>query len=86
MRERHGGVDVVVHNAGITRDKTIGRMSEDQWDAVLAVNLTSQERLDRGAARRRRCCGPAAGSSASSSIGGIAGNRGQTNYARARRA
>src|SRR5206468_2184178 len=43
LRERHGGVDVVVHNAGITRDKTLGRMDEGQWDSVMAVNLTSQE-------------------------------------------
>jgi 3-oxoacyl-[acyl-carrier protein] reductase len=80
LRERHGGVDVVVHNAGITRDKTLARMSEDQWDAVIAVNLTSQERLtaallDADLLRRggRIVC--------VSSIGGIAGNRGQTNYA-----
>ena len=80
LRERHGGVDVVVHNAGITRDKTLARMSEDQWDAVLAVNLTSQERLtaallEADLLRRggRIVC--------VASIGGIAGNRGQTNYA-----
>jgi 3-oxoacyl-[acyl-carrier protein] reductase len=80
VRERHGGVDVVVHNAGITRDKTVARMSEDQWDSVLAVNLISQERLTAGLLdadllRRggRIVC--------VSSIGGIAGNRGQTNYA-----
>jgi 3-oxoacyl-[acyl-carrier protein] reductase len=80
VRERHGGVDVLVHNAGITRDKTLARMSEDQWDAVLAVNLTGQERLtaallDADLLRRggRIVC--------VASIGGIAGNRGQTNYA-----
>jgi 3-oxoacyl-[acyl-carrier protein] reductase len=79
LRERHGGVDIVVHNAGITRDKTLARMTEDQWDAVLAVNLISQERLtaallDADVLRRggRIVC--------VSSIGGIAGNRGQTNY------
>ena len=71
---------MVVHNAGITRDKTLARMSEDQWDAVLAVNLTSQERLtaallEADLLRRggRIVC--------VASIGGIAGNRGQTNYA-----
>jgi 3-oxoacyl-[acyl-carrier protein] reductase len=79
VRDRHGGVDVVVHNAGITRDKTIARMSEDQWDAVLAVNLTSQERLtaallDADALR------PGGRIVCVASIGGIAGNRGQTNY------
>ncbi|HTE58722.1 MAG TPA: 3-oxoacyl-ACP reductase, partial [Solirubrobacteraceae bacterium] len=80
VRERHGGVDVLVHNAGITRDKTLARMSEDQWDAVLAVNLIGQERLtaallDADLLRRagRIVC--------VSSIGGIAGNRGQSNYA-----
>jgi 3-oxoacyl-[acyl-carrier protein] reductase len=80
LRERHGGVDVVVHNAGITRDKTLARMSEDQWDAVIAVNLTSQERicaaiLEADALRRggRVVC--------VSSVSGIAGNRGQVNYA-----
>src|SRR3954447_19539844 len=34
LRERHGGVDVFVHNAGITQDKTLGRMDEDKWDSV----------------------------------------------------
>ena len=43
---RHGRVDVVVHNAGITRDKTLGRMDADRWDAVLDVNLSSQERIN----------------------------------------
>jgi 3-oxoacyl-[acyl-carrier protein] reductase len=80
MRERHGGVDVVVHNAGVTRDKTLGRMSDDQWEMVIAINLTSQERINDAfldhevlrAGGRIVCV---------SSVGGIAGNRGQTNYA-----
>jgi 3-oxoacyl-[acyl-carrier protein] reductase len=78
--ERHGGLDVVVHNAGITRDKTLGRMDSGQWDAVLAVNLMSQERVNEAllasdALRRNaRIIGV-------SSIAGIAGNLGQTNYA-----
>lgn len=76
----HGGVDVVVHNAGITRDKTLGRMSAEQWDAVIGVNLTAVETLtarllDSGLLRGggRVVC--------TSSISGIAGNVGQTNYA-----
>jgi 3-oxoacyl-[acyl-carrier protein] reductase len=80
LRERHGGAHVIVHNAGITRDKTLARMSEDQWDSVLAVNLTSQERLDDalladGGLRSdgRIVC--------VSSMNGIAGQRGQANYA-----
>jgi 3-oxoacyl-[acyl-carrier protein] reductase len=80
MLERHGGVDVVVHNAGVTRDKTIGRMSADLWDKVIAINLTAPHRIDqelfgRQAVREngRIVC--------VSSISGIAGNAGQTNYA-----
>src|SRR4051812_4241838 len=46
MKERHGGADVVVHNAGVTRDRTLGRMSEDEWDLVLAINLIAQERIN----------------------------------------
>jgi 3-oxoacyl-[acyl-carrier protein] reductase len=69
------GADIVVHNAGITRDRTLARMSEDQWDAVLAVNLESIERINeaiRESVSRIVCV---------SSVSGIAGNRGQTNYA-----
>ena len=42
----------MVHNAGITRDKTLGRLSEEQWDAVIAVNLTSQERINEALLER----------------------------------
>jgi 3-oxoacyl-[acyl-carrier protein] reductase len=68
------GAEVVVHNAGITRDRTLARMSEDEWDTVLAVNLESIERINaalRGV-KRIVCV---------SSVSGIAGNRGQANYA-----
>jgi 3-oxoacyl-[acyl-carrier protein] reductase len=80
LRDRHGGAHVVVHNAGITRDKTLGRMTDDVWDSVLAVNLTAQERLDdallEGGGLR------AGGRIVSvSSMNGIAGQRGQANYA-----
>ena len=80
LAERHGGVDVVVHNAGVTRDKTLARMRADQWDSVLAVNLEAPERLtaallDSGALR------PGGRIVGVSSVSGIAGNRGQANYA-----
>jgi 3-oxoacyl-[acyl-carrier protein] reductase len=80
LKERHGGVDIVVHNAGITRDKTLGNMSESAWDSVIAVNLASQlavnDKLlgDRVLNENGRIIGV-------SSIAGIAGNVGQANYA-----
>src|SRR5689334_12557037 len=43
----HRGVDVVVHNAGITRDKKLANMSEDRWESVIGVNLTAPERISR---------------------------------------
>jgi 3-oxoacyl-[acyl-carrier protein] reductase len=83
LRSNHDGVDVVVHNAGITRDKTLGRMSEEQWDSVIDVNLQAAQRITdaltadaSGAVLRadgRVVC--------VSSISGIAGNAGQSNYA-----
>ncbi|MEU8393447.1 3-oxoacyl-ACP reductase [Micromonospora sp. NPDC048842] len=80
LASRHGRVDVVVHNAGITRDKTLGRMDADRWDQVIDVNLSSQERINDVLLERELF--PAGGRIISvSSIAGIAGNRGQTNYA-----
>jgi 3-oxoacyl-[acyl-carrier protein] reductase len=76
--ERHDGVDVVVHNAGITRDRTLARMGEDEWGAVLAVNLASVERLNAALLDVMRRGGRIV---CVSSVSGIAGNRGQVNYA-----
>jgi 3-oxoacyl-[acyl-carrier protein] reductase len=80
LKDQHGGVDVVVHNAGITRDKTIVGMKPDQWDLVLDVNLSSEERLNDAllATDTLRDGGRIV---CVSSISGIAGNNGQTNYA-----
>jgi 3-oxoacyl-[acyl-carrier protein] reductase len=80
LRERHGGVDVVVHNAGVTRDKTLGRMDEDQWDMVLGINITAQERINDALldGDTLRANGRIVSVSSQS---GIAGNAGQTNYA-----
>jgi len=79
LSDKHGGVDVVVHNAGITRDKKLRNMKEDGWRSTLAVNITAPERitaelLDQKLVRPNgRIVGIA-------SIAGIAGNVGQTNY------
>lgn len=74
------GLDIVVHNAGITRDKTLANMTPDFWDAVIAVNLNApqiltQALLDSGTLNDD------ARVILLASISGIAGNRGQTNYA-----
>jgi 3-oxoacyl-[acyl-carrier protein] reductase len=78
VRERHGGVDVFVHNAGITRDRSLARMDERDWDAVAAVNLVAVERLTEETLGLLR---PGGRIVCVSSVSGIAGNRGQTNYA-----
>ncbi len=75
----HGGVDLLVHNAGITRDKTLARMSEAFWDQVMDINLLSEERInDHLLAEKLFKTG--ARIVCVASISGIAGNRGQTNY------
>ncbi len=80
LQEQHGGVDIVVHNAGVTQDRTLARMKPERWSLVLDINLSAEERitdvlLEQGVLRdggRIVCV---------SSIAGIAGNNGQTNYA-----
>ena len=76
----HGGVDIVVHNAGITRDKKLANMAEDRWESVIGVNLTAPERITRELLDQKaiRANGRIIGVA---SIAGIAGNLGQTNYA-----
>jgi 3-oxoacyl-[acyl-carrier protein] reductase len=78
--QRHGRLDIVVHNAGITRDKLLANMSADKWDSVLAVNIASQLRINEALLTSGDFTdAPRIVSLASTS--GIAGNRGQTNYA-----
>ena len=80
LLEDHGGVDVVVHNAGVTRDKTLGRMDEARWDMVFQVNLSAQERINDELLTREAIRENGRIVSVSS-MSGIAGNAGQTNYA-----
>lgn len=80
LKTEHGGVDVVVHNAGITRDKRLMNMAEDRWDSVIAVNLTAPERITRELLDQS-LVNKGGSIIGVASIAGIAGNVGQTNYA-----
>jgi acetoacetyl-CoA reductase len=81
--EQHGRLDILVNNAGITADRTVRRMSPEEWDRVVHVNLSGafylsrailQHMLDRGSGRIINI----------SSIIGESGNIGQANYAAAK--
>jgi 3-oxoacyl-[acyl-carrier protein] reductase len=74
-----GGLDILIHNAGITRDKLLANMKPEQWDAVLAVNLESQLRINAALLGSDQL-NPQARVVTLSSTTGLAGNRGQTNY------
>lgn len=77
---RYGRLDIVVHNAGITRDKLLANMDAAKWDSVIAVNIASQLRMNEAfLASSDFANNPRIISVASTS--GIAGNRGQSNYA-----
>jgi 3-oxoacyl-[acyl-carrier protein] reductase len=75
-----GGIDILVNNAGMTRDNLFMRMKNEEWDEVLAVNLTAAFHLMRAAMRSmmRQRYGRIIGIS---SVVGVVGNPGQGNYA-----
>jgi 3-oxoacyl-[acyl-carrier protein] reductase len=79
-KQRYGWLDIVVHNAGITRDKLLANMDAARWDSVMAVNIEAQLRMNEAFlasewfAKDGRIVSLA-------STSGIAGNRGQSNYA-----
>lgn len=75
-----GGYDAVIHNAGITRDRTLARMEPREWDAVMAVNLSAPLAITRALVEGEGMR-PNGRIVAVSSLSGIAGNMGQSNYA-----
>jgi 3-oxoacyl-[acyl-carrier protein] reductase len=78
-----GGIDIVVNNAGITRDNLAMRLADDDWDAVIAIDLTAAFRICRAALRPmlRQRFGRIVNVS---SISGVIGNAGQSNYSAAK--
>lgn len=74
------GVDVVVHNAGVTKDRTIAKMPEERWSQLMEINLSSEERINE-ALLAKKLLRPNGRIVCVSSMSGIAGNSGQTNYA-----
>src|ERR1700687_3714854 len=81
--ERMGRLDILVANAGITRDNLLVQMSDEAWDEVIAVNLTASFRLARAAIKgmMRRRFGRIIGVT---SVVAVTGNSGQGNYAAAK--
>lgn len=75
-----GQIDILVNNAGLTRDNLFMRMKDEEWDTVLAVNLTSAFKLSRAVVRgmMKRRWGRIIGVA---SVVGVTGNPGQANYA-----
>jgi 3-oxoacyl-[acyl-carrier protein] reductase len=81
LREHYDShADILVNNAGITRDKLLANMDEGRWDSVVAVNLLAPQRLAQGLVDNGTI-GEGGRVVGLSSMAGIAGNRGQTNYA-----
>jgi 3-oxoacyl-[acyl-carrier protein] reductase len=81
--EAMGGLDILINNAGLTRDNLFMRMSDEEWDTVIGVNLTAAFRLSRAVLRgmMRKRWGRIIGVT---SIVGVTGNPGQGNYAAAK--
>ncbi len=80
IAEKYGRIDVLINNAGITKDRTLQKMSEDEWDAVIDVNLKGVFICTQAVAPTMRQNGYGRIVSAASNVG-LRGNFGQSNYA-----
>ena len=78
--EQLGGIDILVNNAGITRDKLLLRMTEEDWDAVLDVNLKGTFNCTKAAIKHMIKCKSGRIVNIASVVGEM-GNAGQANYA-----
>jgi 3-oxoacyl-[acyl-carrier protein] reductase len=83
MQKQFGGVSILVNNAGITQDQLAMRMKDEEWDAVIATNLTAVARLSRAVLRSMMKAKQGRIINITSVVGS-AGNPGQMNYAAAK--
>jgi NAD(P)-dependent dehydrogenase (short-subunit alcohol dehydrogenase family) len=81
---RFGRVDILVNNAGILRDKTLLKMDEAMWDAVIAVHLKGTFLCTQAAARQMMAQGQGGRIVNTTSVSGMLGNFGQSNYSAAK--
>ena len=79
----HGDIHILVNNAGITRDNLLMRMKDDEWDDIIATNLSSVFRLSRAVLRGMMKARSGRIISIASVVGAM-GNAGQTNYSAAK--
>ncbi|MEK6154991.1 3-oxoacyl-ACP reductase FabG [Flavobacteriaceae bacterium 3-367] len=80
IHSRYGKIDILINNAGITRDKTLQKMSMEEWDAVIDVNLKGVFLCTQAVVPYMKEAGYGRIVSAASNVG-LRGNFGQTNYA-----
>jgi 3-oxoacyl-[acyl-carrier protein] reductase len=83
IQNKHGGLSILVNNAGITRDNLLARMRDEEWDEIMDTNLKSVFRLSRAVMRNMMKARKGRIISVTSVVG-VAGNAGQSNYAAAK--